>query len=818
MALTDPMLLPSDVVFVPVGELPTDVREKMQADDTDFAVTRPGMRNPSSIVDAQSVELLREFREARTIVDAVIRYSRTHKRDPERTLEEAYPMIGRLVDSQVLVPADSDQAERIQPSLKADARVGDAEVIECVQVLQDTELYRCRIGESLAALKILRPGCGKAFELLLDREAAILTRLDGEAGAKLLASDRFEDRRYLLIEWCPGMDASSAAADLRRLQNSGSRQLLELCCSILDAYAGLHARGVVHSDIHPRNILVSGENTVRIIDYGVSRMDGLPDALAHPHRAGVGFFLEPEHAHAVRASHHPPRSCVAGEQYALAVLVYSLLTGNYPQRFSLEKEEMLRQIEQDPPVPFDRQEAQRWPNVEGILARALSKNPAARFESIAAFAAALRETLSETPEAVVRDTSSTSDSIADSVSDSVRGEYLSKMLDRIRHDGPLSSGLTDAPTASVAYGAAGLAYALYRLACMRSDPALLAAADVWISRAALDINKDEAFYNSALEMPLEVVGRVAPLHALPGIYCVQALVSHAMGDLASQQAAIDSFAAASKAPCENLDATLGRCGTLLASSMMVETIPGQTQLDVTRLRDLGDEVMRGLWEQLDAYAPIAECPEIRYSGAAHGWAGMLYATIRWSRSTGQKPPASVEPRLEQLAELAEPVGRGARWPWVIPPKGNRIQVTYMPGWCNGSAGLVYLWTLAHEVFRHEIYLALARKAAWNAWETPGAAANLCCGLAGQAYGVLNLFKHTGESEWLRRASELANRAVVISRDPYAQRPTAPDGVPLRDESLYKGGLGVAVLTADLASPRNACMPFFESEGQICLPL
>lgn len=807
--ITAPMVLPEDVVLVPVNELPAQIREQMQADETDYAVTRRGSRTPSRVVDAQSAELLREFRESRTIVEAVIRYCRAHKLDPERTLEEAYPMIGHLIGSRFLLPADSSEVERIKPSLEPEARVGEAEVIECLQVLEDTELYRCRVGEQFAALKILRPGCGREFDRMLDREAAILTKLDGGVAPKLLGEGRFDDRRYLLIEWCPGIDASSAATDLRQFQDSASRgKLLDLCCAILKAYADLHARGVIHSDIHPRNILVSGENSVKIIDYGVSRMDGLPEPLAHAHRAGVGFFLEPEFARALRTNHRPPRSNVFGEQYSLGALIYSLLTGTYPQKFSIEREEMMRQIEQDPPLAFDRQGAPAWPIVEEVLARALSKDPQARFESIAAFAAALehapRDAAAEAPASGAGEVGG---------SDSILHEYVDAMLDQI---GPASAlmatGLIEAPTASVGYGAAGLAYALYRIACATSDPVHLATAEIWLSRAARDMNKNEAFHNAALEMTPDVVGRVSPLHAAPGIFCVEALLSQARGDVVSQQAAIDGFAALSEAPCDNLDATLGRCGTLLAAATLLETIPAETQLDISRLRAVGDGVMRDLWEKLDSYGPVSECPELRYSGVAHGWAGMLYATMRWCRVTEQSLPATLESRTEQLAELAEPIGRGARWPWVIPAKGHRTQVSYMPGWCNGSAGFVHFWTLAHERFQEERYLTLGHRAAWNAWESSGPVANLCCGIAGQSYALLNLFKHTGESEWLQRARELANRAVMVARDPQTPRQTANDGTALRDESLYKGGLGVAILAAELAEPRAACMPFFESEG------
>jgi len=121
----------------------------------------------------------------------------------------------------------------------------------------------------------------------------------------------------------------------------------------------------------------------------------------------------------------------------------------------------------------------------------------------------------------------------------------------------------------------------------------------------------------------------------------------------------------------------------------------------------------------------------------------------------------------------------------------------VPGWCNGSAGYVYLWTAAHKTLKEPRYLELAEGAAWNAWETRHAIGNLCCGMAGQAYSLLNLYRHTGEEAWLGRARELLRMT-----------PTAQDDRP---ESLYKGTIGILVLESDLNRPEQARMPMFEAE-------
>jgi serine/threonine-protein kinase len=123
----------------------------------------------------------------------------------------------------------------------------------------------------------------------------------------------------------------------------------------------------------------------------------------------------------------------------------------------------------------------------------------------------------------------------------------------------------------------------------------------------------------------------------------------------------------------------------------------------------------------------------------------------------------------------------------------------MPGWCNGSAGFVHLWTAANAAYRDDRWAVLAERAGWDAYLTP-AIPQLCCGLAGQAYGLLELHRHTGEGRWLAAATELAERAAAEVLSGRADGCIAG--------SLHKGELGIAVLAADLSRPETASMPFF----------
>ena len=716
----------------------------------------------------------------------MIRYSQARDLDPESTLVEAYPLLERLLAAGFLVAEGSDEAGGIASSLAPGDRIAGFEVLECVQALEDTELHLVRNqsgGQTgAAALKIERPAARGKSQEAFAREAAVLERLSGLSGKiapRLLATGDLDGRRWLAVEWLPGVDGSTAAAELRRRGDRGG--LLALCRALLAAYARLHGQGVIHADVHPRNVLVGPAGEIHLIDFGLSPAEGLP---GDPGRAGVAFYFEPEYAAAVRAGEEPPAASPAGEQYALAALLYQWIAGAPTHDFKLARDEMLRQIIEEPPLPFALREAEPWPAVEALLARALAKNPAERFAAVADFAHALSAV--EPPHYSLR--SGPAGSLA------AEG-LLARVLERLGVEGPLfRGGLPEPPRASVTYGAAGIACALYRIALAREDAALLSLADLWATKAARETG-DAAFYRPESTLTPEQIGRVSAYHTASGVHAVRALIAHALGDPGSRREAVTAFlAAAASAPCPNPDLTLGRSGLLLTAALLLEA-PGEPPAE---LRAFGDGLLAGLWEEIDELPSIPDCVERPNLGIAHGWAGYLYASLRWCRAAGAPMPEGLATRLAELADRARPSGRGLHWRWYAESGGD---VGTMAGWCNGSAGFVFLWTLAHQILGDPRYREMAGGAAWNAWEAPDPHGTLCCGLAGRAYALLNLWKHGGGDEWLTRARDLAAQAALtIERSAEAT------------DSLYKGEVGVAVLAADLARPEEAVLPFFEEEG------
>ncbi len=369
---------------------------------------------------------------------------------------------------------------------------------------------------------------------------------------------------------------------------------------------------------------------------------------------------------------------------------------------------------------------------------------------------------------------------------------LARVLDRLAPDGPLfRDGLPLPPRASVSHGAAGIACGLHRIALARGDAALLRAADLWAAKAAAETGEG-AFHRPGSGLVPETLGRVSPYHTASGIHAVRAMIARAAGDSASLRRELDAFVPLAGGSCPNPDLTLGRSGSLLAAALLLDLLDEPSP----ELGSLGDSLLAGLWAELDGLPPVVDCAGRPNLGMAHGWAGCLYASLRWCRAAGRPLPASLPGRLAELADQAQAQGRSLRWRWY--DEGGR-DIGTIAGWCNGSAGFVFLWSLAHRMLGSERYLVLAEGAAWDAWEAPGDNGTLCCGLAGRAYALLHLHRQDRGGGWLPRARELADRAAaVIER-------TA--GTP---DSLYKGALGVAVLAADLARPAGAAFPFFES--------
>jgi serine/threonine-protein kinase len=785
----DKLLLAAGTLIIPRVDLPKSVRDQLGDNEQDqFALTKAHSRSSSTMIDTALANLLGEFRSPSTVVEAIIRYSHRLGLDPDSALTTSYPALRQCLAKGYLVTADSDSAKPIEPIFEIGQRVAAGTVVRCLRLLEDSELHQVALdGGGMAAMKVLRAVRSSFGEGVLRREAAVLRHLDGRIAPRLLGLGETYGCQWLAMEWCDGVSATRAATAMRRTAGRDG-ELVHLCRRVVEAYAELHELGVIHGDVHPGNVIVASDGAVRLVDYGLARVvdGGNGDS---PPRGGVSTYYDPEYAAASRARRLPGQSTFASEQFSLGALLYELITGSTYVDFSLDRGEMLRQIVEDRPLPFIRRGRRPWPEVEDLLGRTLAKHPGDRLPS--------------TRELARRLAAATEPPTASGVTPATgMEEWLNSTLAKARPGGVwFEHGLpAGVPACSVAYGAAGVAAAIYHVAVLRADPELLALADEWAVRAGREAGNRTAFSSDELGLSEDVTGRVSPFHSLSGVHTVQGLVSHAVGDIRTRQEAVDAFVMESHQPCVGLDLTLGRAGTLLAAALLLEAIGTARYVNLEDLTELGNDTLAGIWAELDAMPPVAEATGVSYLGVAHGWAGLLLASLRWSQAASVPMPMNLVDRLNQLALLAQPDGRGARWP--MRSNGGRKAST-MAGWCHGSAGYLHLWTTAHEVLGDDRWSMLAEQAAWSTRTTANGIAQLCCGQAGQVYGLLAFYRHTGERRWLTAAGEVAMLMATDSVSRLADTTVAA--------SLHKGITGITVLAADLADPEAAAMPFFGKE-------
>jgi serine/threonine protein kinase/tetratricopeptide (TPR) repeat protein len=273
--------------------------------------------------------------------------------------------------------------------------------------------------EGAVAIKLLHLSLvGHRGAQRFEREGAILARLIHPHIARLLdAGVTADGQPYLVLELVEGQRIDHHC-DAMRLN---VRQRLALFGKVLEAVAHAHNHLVIHRDIKPNNILVTGDGSVKLLDFGIAKLlqaeADETTVTAEGQRA-----LTPEYAAPEQLQGAPVTT--ATDVYALGVLLYQLLAGRHPTAPgpASAAEVMRATLDTDPPrlatavtLPHAdgsatapqvathrdtspaRLRRQLEGDLENIVARTLRKDPAQRYQTVAALAEDLRRHLAHEP-------------------------------------------------------------------------------------------------------------------------------------------------------------------------------------------------------------------------------------------------------------------------------------------------------------------------------------------------------------------------------------------------------------------------------------
>ena len=159
-------------------------------------------------------------------------------------------------------------------------------------------------------------------------------------------------------------------------------ELLSVFICVLEATESAHKKGVIHGDIRPSNVFVDSEGTVKVTDFGISKIIGATGMAPFTTTEGQVRYVSPEQ---IRRQPVDERSDI----YSLGVLLYELATGKPPFLGQSAFEIMDKHINQLPP-PARNVRPELPKNIADAIGKALQKSPAERFQSAKEFEAFLK--------------------------------------------------------------------------------------------------------------------------------------------------------------------------------------------------------------------------------------------------------------------------------------------------------------------------------------------------------------------------------------------------------------------------------------------
>jgi serine/threonine-protein kinase len=229
--------------------------------------------------------------------------------------------------------------------------------------------------ERLVALKVLRPELAASLgaERFL-REIKLAAQLQHPHILPL--HDSGESAGFLWYVM-PYVEGESLRARVAREGELPVHDALKILIEATDALAYAHGRGIVHRDIKPDNVMLSGRHAL-VTDFGVAKAVSEATGRQQLTTAGVALgtpaYMAPEQATADPGIDH------RADIYALGVLGYELIAGRPPFSGRTSQEVLAAQVTQPPP-PLGAVRPTCPPGLAAVLMRCLEKRPADRWQS-----------------------------------------------------------------------------------------------------------------------------------------------------------------------------------------------------------------------------------------------------------------------------------------------------------------------------------------------------------------------------------------------------------------------------------------------------
>ena len=246
-------------------------------------------------------------------------------------------------------------------------------------------VYRARhlATGQLYALKTLSVGADEDARVRFQREGLGQARADGHPNVvRVHTAGEAGGRGYMVLDLLSGGDLAARLKQGPLPPREAARVALEVGRGLAHA----HARGVLHRDLKPANVLFDDEGRAKLVDFGLARLAGEGTLTRTGQVLGTPAYMSPEQADGEKGIGP------ATDVYGLGALLYAALSGVPPFGGS-NLAEVLHHVFRTRPVPPSVHAPEVPPALDAICARALEKEPAARYASADELVAALEDYL-----------------------------------------------------------------------------------------------------------------------------------------------------------------------------------------------------------------------------------------------------------------------------------------------------------------------------------------------------------------------------------------------------------------------------------------
>jgi serine/threonine protein kinase len=232
---------------------------------------------------------------------------------------------------------------------------------------------------------VLKPDEQERMRERLFREARSAGILSHPGIVTIYDVEQQGELAYIAMEYVDGPTLDHLLSQSQALAPERMFSILAQTAVALD-YA--HGKGIVHRDVKPANIMIAGDGTAKIADFGIAKITASEQFTMTGSIVGTPHYMSPEQ---VQGQPVDGRS----DQFSLSVIAYEMLTGEKPYTGEHLTTVVYKIVAEEPPAPH-RINSTLGPAIETVLRKGLAKKPEARYDSCQEFIGALEKACGET--------------------------------------------------------------------------------------------------------------------------------------------------------------------------------------------------------------------------------------------------------------------------------------------------------------------------------------------------------------------------------------------------------------------------------------